>query len=259
MIEKARTVAWFAARPAFWPHAVALGARRLSPGRDRPEDREEATAWAAARAVSKPEALRALGMAIPDTGLPTMPAPMLEAARARAEQSAVRMGGPGDLDLLFAAVRLSGARRVLETGVAYGWSSLAILAALQETPDARLVSVDMPYPKMGNEAFVGIVVPEDWRDGWTLVREPDRHGLDRALRLLGGRIDLAHYDSDKSWHGRRWAMPRLWAALRPGGLLLCDDIQDNPAFAAFVAETGTPFAVCESGGKFVGLTRKPAA
>ncbi len=64
-----------------------------------------------------------------------------------AKKSQVSMGGPGDLQLLHAAVYLSGAKRIIETGVAYGWSSLAILSAIEKRPEAKLVSVDMPYPK----------------------------------------------------------------------------------------------------------------
>ncbi len=259
MIEKIRTLAWFAARPAFWAHAAALAARRLAPSRDTKAHRAEATAWAAARARPLAEALAAMGLDPPSDGLPALPAPLLAEASARAEAAQVRMGGPGDLDLLYAAVCLLGARRVVETGVAYGWSSLAILAALEGCDDAALASVDMPYPKMGNEAFVGIAVPERLRARWTLVRRPDRYGLDSALRVLGGTVDLAHYDSDKSWQGRTWAFPRIWAALAPGGLFICDDIQDNLAFAEFAGSLGLSAAVTSAHGKYVGLLRKPAA
>ncbi len=41
-------------------------------------------------------------------------------------------------------LKLKGAQRVVETVVAYGWSSLAILAAMQAGAGGRLVSVDMP-------------------------------------------------------------------------------------------------------------------
>src|SRR5262249_40277160 len=146
------------------------------------------------------------------------------------EHSAVRMGGPGDVNLLYAAVKLSGAWRVVETGVAYGWSSLAILAALDGRDGARLVSVDMPYPKINNEAFVGIAVPERLRGRWRLIHAPDRHGLERAIAEAGGTIDLCHYDSDKSWWGRQYGFPLLWEALRPGGVFISDDVQDNMAF-----------------------------
>lgn len=152
---------------------------------------------------------------------------------------------------------LSDIRKPVETGVAYGWSSLALLAGMGPRDGARLVSVDMPYPKMGAETAVGVVVPEALRDRWTLVREPDRRGLDKAIACQGGRIDLAHYDSDKSWWGRRYGYARLWDALSSGGYFVSDDIQDNLAFAQMVERLGLPFAVTSSGGKFIGALRKP--
>ncbi|WP_448579477.1 O-methyltransferase [Thermaurantiacus sp.] len=257
VIEKLRTLIWFAGRPDHWSHAAALDRRKLEEDRDRPELRAAATNWARAHAVPVEEALGAVGVTIPREGLPEILGSLLEEAANRARQSRVEVGGPGDLRLLHAAVRLSGAERVVETGVAYGWSSLAILAAMSDRRDGRLVSVDMPYPKMGNEAFVGMVVPEPLRKGWILIRQPDRHALERAIRLFDGRIDLCHYDSDKSWQGRTWAYPRLWDALSQGGILISDDIQDNLAFSEMVEALAIPFAVTESAGKFVGIIRKP--
>ena len=146
--------------------------------------------------------------------------------------------------------------RAIETGVAYGWSSLAILDAMASNGDGRLISVDMPYPKMGNEDFVGIVVPDPLRSRWTLIRQPDRPGLEKAIDAFGGRIDFCHYDSDKSWFGRAYAFPMLWEALEPGGVFISDDIQDNLFFAEFAGSKNLPFAVTASEGKFVGLLRK---
>jgi len=250
MIGKIATLFWFARRPSHWAHAGELARRKFRPNRDRAVDRATAEDWASRRVTNYGEALAAVGL----TGhVSPLSQQLLSEARTRAERSTVRMGGAGDLDLLYGAVRLAGARRIVETGVAYGWSSLAILAALEDRPDGRLVSVDMPYPKMGNEAFVGIVVPERLRGSWTLIREPDRHGLVKAIELHGGQIDLAHYDSDKSWWGRDYALRRIWEALTPGGLLVCDDIGDNMYFAAFVEEKQARFAVTESGGKYVGV------
>lgn len=258
MLEKIHTVAWFAARPAFWPHMAALAGRKFQESRDTPQHVAEATAWAKARAVSVEAALQAVGLLSAEPA-PELPGGMIAEATERATKSRVAMGGPADLRLLYAATRLSGARRMVETGVAYGWSSLALLAASENQPNSRLVSVDMPYPKMNNEAFVGIVVPDRFRARWTLVRKPDRNGLREALRELGGRIDLCHYDSDKSYQGRRFAFPLLWAALEPGGVFISDDIGDNLGFADFAAETGAPCATTESQGKFVGILRKPGA
>ncbi|MBV0913475.1 class I SAM-dependent methyltransferase [Anianabacter salinae] len=254
MIERARTAFWFAQRRSHWAQAVELGLRKLRPDHDGAADAARAANWAATHAVPVPQALAAIGL---DNAAPGFPAALRQEGEQRARASRAEMGGPGDLDLLHAAVSASGACRVVETGVAYGWSSLAILSALHGRDGARLVSVDMPYPKMGNEAFVGIVVPERLRAPWTLIREPDRNGLRKALSQLGGAVDLAHYDSDKSWWGRRYAFPLIWDALGRGGVFISDDIQDNMGFAAFIDGVNCAFAVTESGGKFVGIARKP--
>jgi predicted O-methyltransferase YrrM len=254
MIEKLKTVAWFARRPRFWPHMAALTAQRLGGATRHEAQKDAAEAWAAERAVDISAALAAIG--ITETAPHPLEPALIDDGERRALRSGVRMGGPGDLDLIHRAVHATRARRVVETGVAYGWSSLAALAALRDT-DGRLVSVDMPYPKMGNEAFVGIVVPPEWRDRWTLIREPDRHGIRRALAAFAGQVDLVHYDSDKTYAGRMYGYPLLWRALVPGGLFISDDIQDNFGFRDFAARLGVTPPVVESGGKYVGLLRKP--
>jgi len=254
MIEKLKTVAWFARRPRFWPHMAALTTQRLTGATRHEAQKEAAAAWAAARAVDIGRAFAALGIAEP-TPRPLDPA-LIDDGERRAIRSGVRMGGPGDLDLIHRAILAIDASRVVETGVAYGWSSLAALAALRHT-DGRLVSVDMPYPKMGNEAFVGIVVPDEWRTRWTLIREPDRNGIHRALAAFDGSVDLVHYDSDKTYTGRMYGYPLLWRALASGGLFISDDIQDNFGFRDFAARLGLNPAIVESGGKYVGLLRKP--
>jgi hypothetical protein len=121
----------------------------------------------------------------------------------------VKTGGAGQSNLLYAATILSGARRIVETGVAYGWLGLAILAAIDGQEGARLVSVDIPYPKMNDKAFVGIVVPEHLGGSWEIIREPDRPGIRKAIARAGGVIDLCYYDSGKSWWGRQYACPLL--------------------------------------------------
>jgi predicted O-methyltransferase YrrM len=254
MIEKLKTVAWFARRPRFWPHMAALTTQRLGGATRHEAQKEAAAAWAAERAVDIGSALAAIGVVERDPR-PLDPA-LIDDGERRAVRSGVRMGGPGDLDLIHRAVRATGARRMVETGVAYGWSSLAALAALRDI-DGRLVSVDMPYPKMGNEAFVGIVVPPEWRTHWTLIREPDRHGLRRALAAFAEQVDLVHYDSDKTYAGRMYGYPLLWRALVSGGVFISDDIQDNFGFRDFAAQVGQTPAIVESGGKYVGLLRKP--
>lgn len=256
MMEVIKTGFWFLRRPAFWPHAASLFMRRIRNGRDNPQEQAQAQAWAMQRAVPVHAALREVGLVGSSAPVPALPPSLLEEARSLAASATVKMGGPGDMNLLYSTVLLSSAQRIVETGVAYGWSSLAILAAIAEGGKGRLVSVDMPYPKMNNEAWVGVAVPQRLRAPWVLVREPDRYGLRKAIALLGGTIDLCHYDSDKSYEGRQYGYPLLWNALRPGGVFISDDIQDNLAFRDFVEARNAPFAITEYEGKYVGIVRK---
>ena len=185
-----------------------------------------------------------------------------ELARARRRQidCPVRMGGPGNLDLLYHLAEFVRATRVIETGVAYGWSSLAILSSLAARPDSLLASTDMPYAGTDSQDHAGCVIPDHLKDRWMLIQRDDRRGLPAALERLPV-IDLCHYDSDKSREGRGWAYPKLWHALRPGGVFISDDIGDNLAFREFCDRLGrTPHVVRTpqpDGDKFVGVLVKP--
>lgn len=166
----------------------------------------------------------------------------------------VRMGGRANLDLIYHLAEHVQAKRVVETGVAYGWSSLSFLLSLDKRDGACLVSTDMPYLLLRDAArYVGCAVPEELRRKWTLIRLADREALPRALRRLGW-IDMCHYDSDKTYEGRMWAYRRLWEALRGGGIFLSDDVSDNLAFRSFCEEVGLRPVVVEAR---VGVLVKP--
>lgn len=251
--KKIKKIIWVINRPHYWEHALSRRFMKLKPRHDINSDMEAATAWAEANSVPYHQALRKVGL----LGYPEEIDPeLLREAVILSQDVPVKMGGGGDINLLYAAARLLGARCVVETGVALGWSSLAILAALDSTGVGQLISVDMPYPKRGHDRWVGAAVPSRLRHRWTLLRRPDRGGVRAALKLCKSGVDLAHYDSDKTWHGRAYAIPKLWRALVPGGLLIVDDIQDNLYFKAFVEEMKAPFAICRCKQKYVGIARK---
>jgi predicted O-methyltransferase YrrM len=164
------------------------------------------------------------------------------------------MGGPGELDLLFSLAEFAEARRVIETGVAYGWSSLALLLSLNSR-QGRLVSTDLSYPGLDNDAYVGCAVPSSLRRDWTILHDADRLAVPQAIKLAAP-IDLCHYDSDKSYRGRSWSYRQLWQALKPNGIFISDDIGDNMGFADFSAELGLEPVIVQSGPKYVGILLK---
>lgn len=171
-----------------------------------------------------------------------------------AKNLSVRMGGPGGVSLLYHLAEHLNASCVIETGVAYGWSSLAILLSITKR-NGVLYSTDMPYAKMGNDDFVGCVVPDVLRPHWKLIREADITGLPKALKKVE-HIDLCHYDSDKSYLGRMWAYPLLWNKLKKGGYFISDDIGDNLAFKHFCEKLAIQPAIIKVNHQYVGVLQK---
>jgi predicted O-methyltransferase YrrM len=170
----------------------------------------------------------------------------------------LEMGGAGALDLLYRLVKGFKPHNVLETGVSYGWSGLAILLAMEENGQGQLVSTDMPYPKMNNEDFVGLVIPEHLHTRWQLLRIPDKVTIPKVMSNTDG-FDLIHYDSDKSYEGRKWAYPTLWEGLVVNGIFISDDISDNIAFKEFCDSIGIKPMIVLLNGKFVGIMEKSEA
>lgn len=253
LLSKVRTLLWYLARPKYYSELFALIKSRLFRLRNE-NTAADSVNWCSERAISTEEALKKLtGTSLPFNFTITH-AKDLDDAQVRASGSAVKMGGAGNLPLIFHLAEHLQATRVIETGVAYGWSSLAILLSVAKR-DGKLVSVDMPYAKMGNEDYVGIVVPEALRKYWQLIRLPDSKGLPAAIESFDA-IDFCHYDSDKSYSGRMFAYPRLWKALREGGILVSDDIQDNTAFRDYCKAIGQQPLIIAYENKFIGVLVK---
>jgi predicted O-methyltransferase YrrM len=166
----------------------------------------------------------------------------------------VPLGGGGHYPLLYFITRYRRPDYVVETGVAAGFSSVAILTALRRNGAGRLWSSDFPYFRLDKpEKFVAYLVDDDLREGWRLLLDGDRANLPIIVSELP-RIDLLHYDSDKSFRGRRFAMNLLLPLLADNGLVMMDDIQDNDFFQQLVAERRWNHLVVSFAGKFAGLT-----
>ena len=168
---------------------------------------------------------------------------IFRSAHERVQACPVKLGGAGNLDLLYSLARSSKAQRIIETGVAYGWSSLVLLLATKDFSGGRVYSVDRPYLNLRNDDWVGIAVPQSLRPHWRLFRTTDRVGLPWVLRRAKS-VDMAHYDSDKTPEGRTFGYNSVWRRLRPGGILVSDDVGDNLAFKCFAEQVGrTPIVV----------------
>lgn len=162
--------------------------------------------------------------------------------------------------LVSAATRLTAARTAVEVGVARGYTSAAILCA-QEASSAqvRLHSIDLPPRDTDERRFVGRAVPERVRDRWQLELGPSRALLPALAGRLGS-IDLFVHDGDHSYRSQREDLATVWPHLRPGAVVIVDDIW-TPAIFDFATEVGERAAVAETADHSdgIGLLRRSEA
>jgi predicted O-methyltransferase YrrM len=148
---------------------------------------------------------------------------------------------------LYAIVRGYSPSLVVETGVLYGHSSAAILAALEDNGAGRLTSIDLPreehqniiigrqHVQVGlssNELSIGCAVPVDLRSRWNLVLG---NSLELLPKLLGetGDVSIFIHDSLHTYDHMMAEFRLGYDALERGGVLVSDDIGYNSAWSDF--------------------------
>lgn len=154
---------------------------------------------------------------------------------------------------LYAVLRLLKPGLVVETGGTPGSSSAFILRALDRNKAGQLITVDLPF---GSGAEDG-ESPQlnDWRahyentpSGWIIpdgLRGRHRPELGDAKQVLPAvladveTIDVFIHDSDHSYEHMMWEFRQAWPFIRPGGLLMSDDIRANQSFDDFARSVGT--------------------
>lgn len=167
------------------------------------------------------------------------------------------LGGGGIYTFLYFIARLTQPKNVVETGVAAGFSSYAILAALEKNKKGKLFSSDFPYFRLPNpEKYIGVVVPDELKKNWSLFIEGDEKNLPKIMHEVD-TVDLFHYDSDKSNRGREYALSLVSEKLSENAVILMDDIQDNFHFCNLVKKINSEeWRIFEFNGKYVGMVGK---
>jgi hypothetical protein len=154
-------------------------------------------------------------------------------------------GDPGLARAVWCAAGHLEVQRAVETGVARGITSRTILESLAREGRGRLWSIDLaPLHRSDLDQEIGVVVPSDRRDRWTLIEGSSRHQLSRLLERLGG-IDLFVHDSLHSERNVRFELEHAWPFLRPGGAAIVDDVHLNAGFHAWAGRSkGAESLIC---------------
>lgn len=140
------------------------------------------------------------------------------------------------LDLTGSLVLLRRPSVVIETGVAMGFTTAVILAAMDDNDAGALHSIDLPPLQVEAATFVGRVVPDELRGRWTLHAGPSRTLLPALARRLAP-TDLFVHDSDHSYGAQYEEYRHVWPHLAVGGAIVSDDVL-NSAFVEFAEEVG---------------------
>jgi hypothetical protein len=155
-------------------------------------------------------------------------------------------GDAGLVRAIWCLVRHLKPKKVIETGVAHGVTSRFILEALVRNGSGHLWSIDLPPVESDWRMQVGIAVSGRYPDQWTYIEGSSRRRLPGLLSQLG-KIDFFIHDSLHSERNVRFEMDRAWAALKPGGAIVVDDVDANWGFHSFTQNfSGHESMVCEA-------------
>lgn len=144
--------------------------------------------------------------------------------------------------MLYLITRVIKPEIFVETGVLNGFSSAFILLAMQRNGRGILYSIDLPSdaPEILEQGTT--LLPKGKSTGWVIPAELcERHEL-----LLGpsqillpqilaqhASLDIFLHDSDHRYPHMMFELALAWLYLRPGGWLLCDNVEQNAVFSDF--------------------------
>ncbi len=153
----------------------------------------------------------------------------------------------------YALVRLLKPKIVLETGGTPGNSSAFMLRAMDRNGQGELHTVDLPpsgpFGKQSDGDWLHAGLPEGQGSGWVV---PDRLRVRHHQHLGDARVllpqvfaqvpqvDVFTHDSDHSYTHMLWEFHTAWPHVRPGGVLMSDDVGKNTAFAEFASAQRLP-------------------
>lgn len=139
---------------------------------------------------------------------------------------------------------------VVETGVAHGVTSRVILEVLRHNGRGHLSSIDLPHPlddRLHDQT--GVAVTDECRERWSYLAGSSRDRLPSLIAEVG-HVDLFVHDSLHTAKNVLFEMELAASAMRPGGIMLVDDIKSHNGFATFAGRhPDYRTIVCESADK----------
>lgn len=158
--------------------------------------------------------------------------------------------------ILYALCKIIKPESVVETGVAYGLSSMYILQALHENGKGTLHSIDSVFSPWQTKDMIGATIPSHLRKNWNFIFGTSNDKLKITLESLKS-VDIFFHDSLHTYKNMMFEFNTAWPFIRSNGFLISDDIADNAAFSEFCTIIQSePYVMKQKENSFLGIVRK---
>ncbi|MEW6604512.1 MAG: class I SAM-dependent methyltransferase [Thermoproteota archaeon] len=161
---------------------------------------------------------------------------------------------------LYILIRLLKPDKIVETGVATGFTSSCILAALDKNNKGHLYSIDLPIhsPRVDadgqmdmsiipNNELPGYIIPSLLRNRWSLTLGKSEDKLPDLLDTIGA-IDMFFHDSEHSYSNMMFELNESLSHIQKEGIIASDDVNYNTAFQEFCIENSLAYdTICYLG------------
>ncbi len=141
--------------------------------------------------------------------------------------------------ILYPLIRVIKPEVVVETGCAWGGSSVFLLGALKENGKGKLISIDLPAQEgvHGMDVTipkdqVGALIPAQLRSCWVLIQADAKEHLSKVL--LENEVELFIHDSLHTTTHQSFEYHTARALMKEGSVIASDDIRWNCAFNNFL-------------------------
>jgi predicted O-methyltransferase YrrM len=162
-----------------------------------------------------------------------------------------------DALFLYWLVRKLKPKTIVQTGVCNGLSAaFMMLGLVKNGPDGRLHAIDLPPVFNSEDAgwkikgkVYGVVIPEGKSSGWIVpdayrdrfeVWSGDAKALLPKMVDKVDAIDLFYHDSDHTYDHMMFEFREAKRKLKPGGLIVGDDVSWNASVWDFADEHAVP-------------------
>ena len=136
---------------------------------------------------------------------------------------------------LYILCRLMKPKNIIETGVAYGLSSMYILKALEANQSGTLHSIDSVFRPWQNEDMIGAIIPKNLRKRWNLNLGRSSEKLQETFDKLDN-VDIFIHDSLHTYKNMTFEFECAERNLNDHGIIISDDVLDNDSFFNFTSK-----------------------